>query len=399
MLNITQETAKQALKKYKSKRKAAKFLGVHRDTLDRALQGCYETLDNPPTVVPVTLVSTAMSNSVAHRQLEAERALRKSIQEAFEEYKACNNAITALEANFTEPAVIEPVTSSKHSESMSAMFFADWHVFETVRPAEVSGLNAYNPIVARMSVENATRTFCNLTNINRAGTIIKTGMVTFLGDLISGHLWPDQIENNSGSPLEEVLFATELVIGSINYTLEHGGFDKLIVNAVDGNHSRITGKERRKTNRVKHSLEWLLFQYVRRYYEDRGEKRITFNIGEGIHLYIPLAFGVDARHPNGIVWRLTHGDEGLKYQGGVGGLAVPVGRTIKQWNEARHADMTAFGHWHTSLYLNSALAVGSTLGYSPLSIGYKTQYEAPMQAMLTVEKERGVTAYQPVFVR
>ena len=396
MFDITKKAAEDAVKKCKSKRATCRHLGVHHTTLEKALAGKYEM---PTGDAAKETVKTAMVSSSLQRQLEAERTLRKNIQESFEEYKACNDAISTLEANFTEPTAIEPITSSKHSESLSAMFFADWHVFETVRPAEISGLNDYNPIIARQSIETATRSFCSLTDINRAGTTIKTGMISFLGDLISGHLWPDQIENNSGSPLEEVLFATDLAIGSLNYILANGGFDKLIVNAIDGNHSRITGKERRKTNRVKHSLEWLMFQYIRRYYEDRGEKRITFNIGEGIHLYIPLVFGVDPRHPNGIVWRLTHGDEGLKYQGGVGGLAIPVGRTLKQWNEARYADMTAFGHWHTSLYLNSALAVGSTLGYSPLSISYKTQYESPMQAMLTVERQRGVTAYQPIFVR
>lgn len=398
MLKPTQAEAQEALKTHKSKRAACRALHIHGDTLDRALAGKYDVMDDAITVTP-SPATIAIGNSSLQRQLDAERALRKSIQESFEEYKACNDAITALEAGFTEPTVIEPTTSSKESESLSTMWFADWHVFETVKPAEVSGLNAHNPVVARMSVENATKAFCRITDINRAGTTINTGMVSFLGDLISGHLWPDQVENNSGSPLEEVLFATDLAIGSLNYILKHGGFDRLIVNAVDGNHSRITGKERRKNNRVKHSLEWLMFQYIKRYYDDRGEKRITFNIGEGIHLYVPLAYGVDCRHPNGVTWRLTHGDEGLRYQGGVGGLAIPVGRTIKQWNEARHADLTAFGHWHTSLYLNSALAVGSTLGYSPLSIGYKTQYEAPMQAMLTIEKTRGVTAYQPVFVR
>ena len=52
--------------------------------------------------------------------------------------------------------------------------------------------------------------------------LLKPGMVSFLGDLISGHLWPDQIENNSGSPLEEVLYAT-LATGAIDYILSMVG--------------------------------------------------------------------------------------------------------------------------------------------------------------------------------
>lgn len=399
-INISIKEAEKALAEHKTRRAAARALGVHPTTLTKALAGVYEKTQNKITQPnPQSPALVALNTSSVTRQLHAERELRKSIQSAFEEYRACNDAIDSLDAQFVAPAVIHPLKTSDVSESISAMFYADWHVFETVRAAEVSGLNQYNRYIARACVGTATRNFCKLTEINRAGTTIKTGMVSFLGDLISGHLWPDQIENNSGSPLEEVLYATTLATGAIDYILKHGGFDRIIVNAVDGNHSRITGKDRRKTNRVKHSLEWLMFQYIKRYYTEKGETRLTFNIGEGIHLYVPLMYGVDARHPNGVTWRLTHGDEGLRYQGGVGGLAIPVNRTIRQWNEARHADLTAFGHWHTSLYLNNALAVGSLLGYSPLSIGYKTQYEAPLQAMLTIEKTRGITTYQPVFVR
>jgi hypothetical protein len=214
---------------------------------------------------------------------------------------------------------------------------------------------------------------------------------------MSGHLWPDQIEGNAGSPLEEALFVTDLIISSLDYILKHGEFSTVYVNTVDGNHSRITGKEKRKANRAKHSLEWLIFKYVERYYEHLGETRLVFNVSESIHSYIDLAFGMDKRHPNGLTWRLTHGDEGIRYKGGVGGIAVPANRQIKIWNEARHADMTAFGHLHTSEYLKRYLAVGSTLGMSPNGLNH--EFEPPQQAMLTVEKTKGITAYYPIFVR
>ena len=338
--------------------------------------------------------------SAIQRKYEAEAAQRRSIEEAFEDYRACNQVIAQLEAEFVAPGPIEPLARSGASESLVAFANADWHVYETVRPHEVSGLNEYSPAIARASVERCTRACVELTQIHRAGTAIKRGVDIYLGDLMSGQLWDDQIEGNAGTPMEEALFVAQLVTERLDYLLAHSGLEIIDIVSVDGNHSRITGPKKRKANRSKHSIEWLLFQFIKRRYETLGEKRLRFTIADGIHTYLELpGFGVDRMHPNGLVWRLTHGDEGLSYQGGVGGLAVPAQRAVKQWDKGRPADLTIFGHWHTSEYLKNYLAVGSLLGYSPLSLAYRTEFERPQQAMLLVEKNLGVTGYHPIFAR
>ena len=43
------------------------------------------------------------------------------------------------------------------------------------------------------------------------------------------------------------------------------------------------------------------------------------------------------------------------------------------------------------------LAVASMIGMTPN--GLRFEYEPPTQAMLTVEKTRGITGYYPIFVR
>jgi hypothetical protein len=293
-------------------RKVAKQFGLSRFAVDRIVS-CRVTFAEPSIPVtdkaaPVTTSPIIPVTGNYRRQYEAEKELRTGIQAAFEEYKANHEFISVLETQFTAPSIIEPTTAHSKSESLAAMFYADWHAYEQVRPQEVNGLNAYNPVICRDSIETATKAFIKLTNERRTLTTINVAMVNFLGDLMSGHLWPDQIEGNAGSPLEEALFVTDLIISSLDYILKHGEFSKVYVNSVDGNHSRITGKEKRKSNSAKHSLEWLIFKYVERYYEHLGEKRLVFNISESIHSYIDLAFGMDKRHPNGLTWRLTHGD-------------------------------------------------------------------------------------------
>ena len=97
--------------------------------------------------------------------------------------------------------------------------------------------------------------------------------------------------------------------------------------------------------------------------------------------------------------RLHHGDEGIQYQGGVGGLAVPAQRVIKQWNKGRQADLDVFAHWHTSGFPGAYVSIGSLIGYSPISIGYKVEAEEPSQTFMLFEKKRFITAYHRVYVR
>jgi len=136
-----------------------------------------------------------------------------------------------------------------------------------------------------------------------------------------------------------------------------------------------------------------MFHFIRKYFEDKGETRLKWNIAEGYHLYVPIEFG------EGKILRLHHGDEGMSYQGGIGGLAVPAQRVIKQWNKGRHADLDIFGHWHISQFPGAYVSVGSLIGYGPVSITYRVEAEPPQQTFMLFEKKKFVTAYHPIYVR
>lgn len=330
------------------------------------------------------------------KRLKAEiaknRRLYEDVNEAFKDYKAAAGFISEIESRFSEPDVIVPSTRSGKSESTILAVGADWHVYETVRREQVNGLNEYNPVIAKQSVENFFKSIVVWTDIHRGGTKIDTLVVAFLGDLISGMLHEDQIEGNFGSPLEEALFATELVVSGLDYLLKNGGFKKIIVLSCDGNHSRITEKTR-KANRVKHSLEWLMFNFIQRRYVDAGTKGIEFHIADGIHNYLRLDYS------GGKVIRFSHGDEGIRYQGGVGGLSVTANRSIDKWNVGRRADLDVFGHHHTSSHPRRYVSVGSVIGYSPFSLAGKYEYEEPAQTIILLETARWETAYHKVYVR
>jgi hypothetical protein len=330
-------------------------------------------------------------------QLATQAKAYNQLLGAFEEFKANSQFLADIEERYTEPDIISPVACSGTSESTLVAVGSDWHCFETVRPEQVNGLNKFNVEIADASVNRFHEGVCRWAQIHRAGTRVDTCVLAYLGDLMSGHLHDDQIEGNAGSPLEEALFVTAKVVAGIRMVAEQGGFKRLIVLSCDGNHSRITEKKR-KANRVKHSLEWLIFHYIRDQFESNPGLvpegvAVEFHIADGIHNYLTLDYA------GGKTLRFSHGDEGIKYQGGIGGMSVTGNRTIDKWNVGRRADLDIFGHHHTSEHPRRYVANGSILGYAPLSLAGKYEFEVPSQTLLLFEKRRWETAYHRLYVR
>ena len=326
------------------------------------------------------------------RDLRAKTGQYDELLDAFQDFKTAAQYMDFMDREFAEPAVIKPESRSGQSESVAVAVATDWHAFESVKPEQVNGLNEYTPDICRRSAESFFKTVCRWIEIARGGTKIDTMVMAFLGDLITSMIHEDKIEGNAGTPLEESLFVADLVIGGLDHLLKNSGCKQIHVVSCDGNHSRITIKKR-KANRVKHSLEWLLFNFIQRHYEAQGEKRLKFTITPGYHLYVPFDFS------GGKTIRFHHGDEGIRYMGGVGGLAVPAQRQIKIWNKGRNADLDIFGHHHTSEFPRNYIAVGSLMGYSPFSITGKYEFERPQQVLVTIEKKRWITGYHPIYVR
>lgn len=320
------------------------------------------------------------------------RKLYGEVQAQYDLFRTSARFMSEMESRYTEPDTIMPSAGAGKSESTIVAVGTDWHVYETVKPEQVSGLNEYNPTIAKDSVERYFRSIVKLAHIERTGTRVDTIVCAFLGDLMTGMLHEDQMEGNFGTPLEEAMFVTELVTAGLDYIVANGGFRRIIVLSCDGNHSRITDKKR-KANRVKHSLEWLIFHFIRQRFEERKVKGVEFHIADGIHNYLKLEYA------GGKVLRFSHGDEGIQYQGGIGGMSVTANRTIDKWNVGRRADLDVFGHHHTSEHPRRYVAVGSVLGYSPFSLAGKYEFELPSQALLLFEKDRWETAYRKVYVR
>jgi hypothetical protein len=152
-----------------------------------------------------------------------------------------------------------------------------------------------------------------------------------------------------------------------------------------GNHERTTPKIR-VASRVENSFGFIAYEMLRTALEK--ERRIRLHVTAGAHVYAE-------------VWdwkiRGTHGDD-IRYQGGVGGLSIPLRKAVDAWNETSRADYTVFGHWHQHCDLNWAVGNGSLIGYAPYSLWIKARYEPPSQAFFLIDRERGKDYVSPIWV-
>ena len=214
---------------------------------------------------------------------------------------------------------------------------------------------------------------------------IDTLVLAVIGDLITGYIHEDLRQSNFLSPTRASLFARDLLRNGIDYLLKYSGIKNIIIPCMHGNHSRTTDKPL-VNQAAENSYEWLLFKVLEDHYINND--RVKFYVAESAFLYQEV-FGMTIR------WH--HGDF-LKFQGGVGGLSVPLRKAIDAWNIERFAHLTVIGHYHQMLDGNDYLCNGSLIGYNEYSRKIKARWEPPRQTFFLVDKLRGKRCVSPIYV-
>jgi hypothetical protein len=273
--------------------------------------------------------------------------------------------------------------TAKGHESAAVAVLSDWHVEEKVDPKTVSELNEFNLSIAEKRIEKATKAILRLTDIERGGRDIPVLVLAILGDLMTGYIHEELREENELSPTQTILWLRERLTKLINTIRKEGNFERILIPCSIGNHGRTTIKPRHSTA-YKNSYEWLLYKLL----EQEITDGVTWFIGESYHTYLNIYDKT---------FRLHHGD-GLKYQGGIGGLTIPVEKAIAAWNKGRHADLDIFGHWHTSQQNPKWVSNGSLVGHNSYSIAIKAPYEPPQQTYFLFDAKRGRTGTWPIFL-
>ncbi len=314
-------------------------------------------------------------------------SLRKQNKKIISSAVEAERRLDALLAIQGEPAMqrFEKFPRSK-SEGVAVIVPAsDWHVEERIFEAAVNGKNHFDLAEAETRIKRFYSKIIELIEWQNHLAPVTELWHPLLGDLMTGCIHEDLSETNSLSPTEACVFLRDMICSGIDLLVKETKLPIAIPTCV-GNHGRTTQKMRIKTS-TKNSYEWLLYKTLEKIYQ--GNKRVAFQVGEGYH-NIQTILGRKVR--------FHHGD-GFRYQGGVGGITIPVNKAIAQWDKSETVDFDIFGHWHTHLVgYPKWISCGSLMGYSEYSLSIKAEFQHPTQTFIVIDRQYGMTLAAPIFL-
>ena len=310
------------------------------------------------------------------------------------EAKALNDLLAEMTAAYESALKVKEAVSSKvpivkskgkgkaKSYSTACVLMSDWHCEETVTAARVNQLNEFNLEVAEQRIHELFERIVVLTAIQRMGTNIDTLVTFILGDLITGFIHEELLETNAFTPAEAVVWLAPRIRAGFDFLKKEGCFKRIIAPCCVGNHGRTTIKRRVKTQAT-NSFEWILYHMLAQSIDG-----VEWIIPKGLHTFVEIYDKTIRAH---------HGDA-FSYQGGVGGITIPVNKGIAQWDKSRRVDLDVFGHWHQTIFGQKWICNGSLIGYNEFALQIKADFEPPQQSFFLMREHRGRTIHAPIFL-
>ena len=246
--------------------------------------------------------------------------------------------------------------------------------------------NEYNPAIAERSIARFFAGYRWLIDFHRSAFQIRDVVLWLGGDLMSGHIHEELKEHTATPPIETLLWLRPRLAAGIDSLLADPKIERISIPCSYGNHGRNTVKPFRALGAT-HSYEWLLYQWLASIYE--GNPRVQFLADRSAHQYMHV-----------YEWDLHfhHGDE-TNYQGGVGGVTIPLSKSVAQWDKAKRCHYHHFGHWHQYIDVGRMTVNGSVIGYNAYAMSIKAEPEPPQQAFYILDSKRGKTCKCPIWVR
>lgn len=298
--------------------------------------------------------------------------------------RAMNDVVAQAQARKVAP-IVPRERRSGLLEGTCQVLASDWHVEEEVRPEQVAGRNRYDLAISR---KRMTRFFESITwalGFNRQAFKVRDLVLGLLGDFITNHLHPDNVETNLLSPPQALAYVKTNISAGIRTLLSDPELERIVIPCVDGNHDRTTDKMR-SANRTPMSLATMMYGLLAD--EFASEKRVQFIIAEGSHLYYDVY---------GRTIRYTHGDE-TRYGGGIGGITIPIYKAMSRWDTVRRSDLTCLGHYHQHTSLSDLIINGSLIGMTAYSLSIGARFEPPCQNLTMLDPKRFKGLSMPLWV-
>lgn len=269
-------------------------------------------------------------------------------------------------------------------EAVPVIVASDWHIEETVTKLITNGKNEYNLDIAENSIKQFFSNAIYMINREKRDIKINTVVLAILGDIINGVLRDEDLQNNSVTSIDALTIARSLIYSGIKKMAIETGCNIKVICTV-GNHGRITEKIF-PSNQVHNSLEYLMYKTLERDFRDNPN--VDVSVAESYY-YIQEIFGMRIRFHHGHIF---------KFNGGIGGLSVPVLRKIAQMNLTEKADLDVCGHFHSTQIMPNALLNGSIVGANGYSMSLGLPFEPPRQLFFLIDSKYGRTVVSPIFI-
>lgn len=332
-----------------------------------------------PEQEAASFIKSARAAEDRHRAARINKALAAQVEDMSRRL----GLLDAMESKGRPPAW---KGSPRHGHKQAMPWFAasDWHCEERVDPETVNGRNEYNPEIAAKRIQRFVEGMLWLLDGHASMAKMDAVGLWLGGDFISNYIHRELEESNYLSPIDAVQFVANHIEAVVRRVLAETMLS-IEIPCSYGNHDRVQEKKRIQTG-AENSLAVLMYRFLAKVFRD--EPRVTFHIATGYHLYYECFDKV---------LRFHHGDA-VQYQGGVGGVTIPMRKKIAGWNRTRVADLDILGHFHQFQDGGNFIVNGSLIGHNPYAIEIGASYEEPQQAFFLMRPGRGKSATAPVFV-
>lgn len=359
-----------------STRELSKITGIPRTTVTRYRKSInVKDTNTPEADLKLKEAKCKLSN------------IEKKYNEALDVIKNLKSEVETLVTLKTakkSSTIIPKYESKTKREVVPVIVASDWHIEEYVDPSVTNNLNSYNLDIAKKSIAQFFSNASFLINREKASSKINTVVLAILGDIINGVLRDEDLQNNKLTPIEAVTLARSLIYDGIKFLTQETGCNIKVICCV-GNHGRLTEKIF-PSNQVKNSLEYLMYKTLERDFRDNP--KVDFFVPESYY-YIQNILGVAVRFHHGHIF---------KFNGGIGGLSVPVLRKISQMNLIEHADLDVCGHFHSMQIYNNCILNGSLVGTNGYSIQLGIPFEPPRQTFFLIDEKYKRSVVTPIFI-
>ncbi len=270
-----------------------------------------------------------------------------------------------------------------NSSATAVVLASDWHSEEIIRSGSVNGLNEFNPEIADKRIQMFFASVVRLIKVKQKSITVEELILALLGDFITGNIH-EEIET-ACAPAEALRIVQNHIASGIEHILANTNVN-IVLPCHSGNHGRSTHTVHQGTEH-ENSWEYLMYHNLADHF--RGNKRVKFMVAQGYHSFVDV---------NGFKIRFHHGHN-VKFSGGVGGLAIPIRKSISQWNKACNVDLDCMGHFHQLIWYSNFVENGSLIGFNAFAVAIKADYEKPRQAFFLVNHQRKeVTDFCPVWL-